>query len=64
MYDRIFAHSKNNVIGKNGKIPWKIQGEQKQFRELTVENVVVMGITGTGNRGRNRTGLRCGMFLT
>ncbi len=35
--------SKNNVIGKNGNIPWKIKGEQKQFRELTTGNVVIMG---------------------
>ena len=32
-----------NVIGKNGNIPWKIKGEQKQFRELTTGNVVIMG---------------------
>lgn len=43
MVGLIVARSKNNVIGKNGKIPWKIQGEQKQFRELTIGNVVVMG---------------------
>lgn len=39
----IVARSKNNVIGKNGKIPWKIKGEQKQFKELTTGNVVIMG---------------------
>ena len=39
----IVARSRNNVIGKNGKIPWKIKGEQKQFKELTTGNVVVMG---------------------
>ena len=39
----IVARSKNNCIGKNGKIPWKIKGEQKQFKELTTGNVVVMG---------------------
>ena len=43
MIGLIVARSKNNVIGKNGQIPWKIKGEQKQFRELTVGNVVVMG---------------------
>ncbi|MBR2036471.1 MAG: dihydrofolate reductase [Lachnospiraceae bacterium] len=42
MIGLIVARSKNNVIGKNGKIPWKIKGEQKQFRELTTGNVVVM----------------------
>ena len=39
MIGLIVARSKNNVIGKNGAIPWKIKGEQKQFRELTTGNV-------------------------
>lgn len=43
MIGLIVARSKNNVIGKDGKIPWKIKGEQKQFRELTTGNAVVMG---------------------
>ncbi|MGN0160073.1 MAG: dihydrofolate reductase [Lachnospiraceae bacterium] len=43
MVGLIVARSKNNVIGKNGEIPWKIKGEQKQFKELTTGNVVVMG---------------------
>ncbi|MCR4899900.1 MAG: dihydrofolate reductase [Treponema sp.] len=43
MIGLIAARSKNNVIGKNGHIPWKIQGEQKQFKELTTGNVVIMG---------------------
>ena len=43
MIGLIVARSKNNVIGKNGKIPWKIKGEQKQFRELTTNKAVIMG---------------------
>lgn len=43
MVGLIVARSKNNVIGKNGEIPWRIKGEQKQFKELTTGNVVVMG---------------------
>lgn len=43
MIGLIVARSKNNVIGKNGEIPWKIRGEQKQFKELTTGNVVIMG---------------------
>ena len=39
----IVAKSKNNVIGKDGKIPWNIKGEQKQFKELTTGNTVIMG---------------------
>ncbi len=43
MIGLIVAYSKNRVIGKDGKIPWKIKGEQKRFRELTTGNVVIMG---------------------
>ena len=43
MIGLIVARSKNNVIGKDGKIPWKIKGEQRRFRELTTGNVVIMG---------------------
>jgi|GEM_PF-65864 len=43
MIGLIVARSKNNVIGKNGQIPWRIKGEQKQFKQLTTGNVVVMG---------------------
>ena len=39
----IAARSINNVIGKAGKIPWKIEGEQQQFKELTTGNFVIMG---------------------
>lgn len=39
----IVAYSKNGVIGDRGRIPWKIKGEQKRFKELTLGNVVIMG---------------------
>lgn len=39
----IVARSSNNVIGKNGCIPWDIPGEKNQFKELTTGNIVVMG---------------------
>lgn len=39
----IVAKSKNNVIGKDGKIPWSIPGEQQQFKSLTTNNIVIMG---------------------
>ena len=42
MVGLIVARSTNNVIGKNGQIPWKIKGEQRQFKELTTGNIVVM----------------------
>ena len=43
MIGLIVARSINNVIGKKGRIPWRIEGEQKQFKELTTGNIVVMG---------------------
>ena len=43
MIGLIVARSKNNVIGKDGKIPWNIKGEQKQFKELTTNNTIIMG---------------------
>ncbi len=43
MIGLIVARSLNNVIGKNGCIPWKIEGEQKQFKKLTTGNIVIMG---------------------
>lgn len=39
----IAACARNGVIGKEGRIPWTIPGEQKRFRELTTGNVVIMG---------------------
>ncbi len=39
----IAAISQNGVIGNKGRIPWKIPGEQKRFRSLTMGNAVVMG---------------------
>lgn len=43
MISLIAAYDKNRVIGKDGHIPWKIDGEQRRFRELTTGNVVIMG---------------------
>ncbi len=43
MIGLIVARSRNNVIGKGGRIPWRIEGEQKQFKELTTGNIVIMG---------------------
>ena len=39
----ICAVSKNNVIGNNNKLPWSISEDLKRFRELTNENIIVMG---------------------
>tara|TARA_B100001113_G_scaffold74343_1_gene57838 strand:+ start:487 stop:969 length:483 start_codon:yes stop_codon:yes gene_type:complete len=39
----IAALSSNYVIGDKGKIPWFIKGELKRFREITINNNVIMG---------------------
>lgn len=43
MINLIVARSRNNVIGNKDGIPWSIKGEQKQFRELTTGNIIIMG---------------------
>lgn len=39
----IAACAKDRIIGKDGKIPWFITGEQQRFKELTTGHVVIMG---------------------
>ena len=39
----IVAHTRNRVIGRNGRLPWNIPGEQHRFRDLTMGNAVIMG---------------------
>jgi dihydrofolate reductase (trimethoprim resistance protein) len=43
MIPLIVAVAKNNVIGNNGIIPWKIKGEQRRFKELTTGKTIIMG---------------------
>ena len=39
----IVAMAGNRVIGHRGDIPWKIPGEQKMFKEITMGHTVIMG---------------------
>jgi dihydrofolate reductase len=39
----IAAMAENRVIGRQGAIPWKIPGEQKIFKKITVGHAVIMG---------------------
>jgi len=39
----IVAFSENNVIGKNGKIPWYISDDLKRFKKLTTDHTIIMG---------------------
>ena len=39
----IVAMASNRVIGNQGDIPWKIPGEQKMFKEITLGHAIIMG---------------------
>lgn len=39
----IVAMDENNGIGKDGKIPWFIKGEQLRFQTITMGHPVIMG---------------------
>lgn len=43
MIKLIVAHDENRVIGNEGKIPWNIPEDLKNFKKLTTGHVVVMG---------------------
>ncbi len=43
MLSIIVAKAKNNVIGKDGQIPWKISDDLKQFKEKTTGHNIIMG---------------------
>lgn len=43
MISIIVAASTNNVIGVNGKLPWKIPDDLKRFKRLTMGKPIVMG---------------------
>lgn len=37
------ARADNGVIGQDGSIPWRIPGEQRRFKEMTMGKPMVMG---------------------
>jgi len=39
----LVAISEDYVIGKNGKLPWRCSEDLKMFKEMTTNNVVIMG---------------------
>ena len=43
MISLIVALASNRVIGINGKLPWHIPSDLKRFKQLTENNIVVMG---------------------
>lgn len=43
MLSIIVAKAKNNVIGKNNEIIWKLPEDLKRFKELTTGHTIIMG---------------------
>ena len=39
----VAARSQNNVIGRGIEIPWRVKGEQKLFKEITMGGCLIMG---------------------
>jgi len=39
----VAAIGENNVIGRDGQLPWRLKSDLKHFRELTIGKPVVMG---------------------
>lgn len=37
------ARADNGVVGRDGSIPWRIPGEQRRFRDMTMGKPMVMG---------------------
>ena len=39
----IAARSENNVIGSGLEIPWRVKGEQRLFKDITLGHTLIMG---------------------
>ena len=39
----IVAVSENQVIGKGGKLPWRLSADLKRFKEITTGHAIIMG---------------------
>jgi len=54
----IVAMTRNRVIGKDNKIPWRLPGEQKWFKEVTMGHPILMGRKTFESIGRPLPGRR------
>ncbi|WP_121250876.1 dihydrofolate reductase [Nocardioides ferulae] len=59
----VAAVARNGVIGDGPDIPWRVPGEQREFKELTLGHVLVMGRTTFESIGRPLPG-RATVVLT
>lgn len=60
----IAAIAKNYCIGNNGGIPWHIPADMKHFREMTLNNVVIMGRRTFESMGSNPLTKRLNIIIT
>ncbi|MDE6275222.1 MAG: dihydrofolate reductase [Clostridia bacterium] len=44
MINIIAAVAQKSVIGKDGKLPWKLKADMARFKELTMGNIVIFGL--------------------
>ena len=54
----IVAMTRDRVIGKDNKIPWRLSGEQKWFKEVTMGHPILMGRKTFESIGRPLLGRR------
>ena len=54
----VVAASTNNVIGRQGKLPWHIPEDLRRFRQLTIGKPIVMGRRTYDSIGRPLPGRR------
>ncbi|WP_347005368.1 dihydrofolate reductase, partial [Enterococcus faecalis] len=45
MLAAIWAQDEQGVIGKEGKLPWHLPNDLKFFKEKTIHNTLVLGLS-------------------
>src|ERR1700719_4544997 len=56
----VAAIGENNVIGREGQLPWRLKSDLKHFRKVTINRPVVMGrktYTSIGKPLKDRTSI-------
>jgi dihydrofolate reductase len=43
MISLVVAMGTNRVIGRDGRLPWRMPGDMKRFREVTMGKAIIMG---------------------
>jgi dihydrofolate reductase len=59
----VVAVAENGVIGRNNELPWRLPGDAKHFKRLTIGKPVVMGLSTLLSMGKALPG-RANIVLT